>query len=241
MFENSIHFQHPGQKSAISHSTSHYDSLIIPAQYIITKPDNLSGLLNRLMQEDGIEFYINPQLPRYRRGDDFRKDTGELSEWNQNISEYYGKPISKLLSEQDNLEYSDLAEDEREAVIEQCCDLQTDFLNRGSIQNPLSQYYEAAEMETVELVPRAVVPWYVKIETVSDVTTNEDIINYAVDYVDMPVKPCLFVEQGFIEDKGQRRILVDMVEDVDISEVFLWIEDVDNIDSVPRTYMAIIE
>ena len=241
MFENSIHFQHPGQKPAVSHSASEYDSLIIPAQYVITKSERLSGLLNRLMQEDGVEFYINPQLPRYRRGSDFRKDTGELSEWNQNIAEYYGEPISGLLSEQENLEYTDLDEEEKKEVIEQGCDLQTDYLDSGTVQEPLSRYCEPAGMETVELVPRAVIPWYVKIEGVTDISINEEIIRHAKSYVDLPLKPCLFVEKDFIRDEGQRQMLVDMIDDVDLSELFLWVEGVGNTKTVPRTYIAIID
>lgn len=241
MFENSVHFQHPGQKPAISSSASQYDSLIIPAQYEVTKSESLSGLLNRLMQEDGIDFYIDPQLPRYRRGSDFRKDTGDLTEWNQNISEYYGDPISRLLSEQKNIEYTDLDDADQYEVIKQGCDLQTEFLDSGSVQNPLSRYYEAAGMEKIELVPRAVIPWYIKIENISDISTNEEIIKRAKDYVDMPVKPCLFIEKSFIQMEGRRQLLIDMVENIDVSELFLWIEGVDSTETVPRTYMAIIE
>ncbi|WP_152422185.1 hypothetical protein [Natrialba asiatica] len=236
MIENSVHYLHEGERPAIDKSVAMYDSLIIPAHFVAARYENLSGFLNRLKNNHGTEYYINPQLPRYRKGDDFRKDTGDISEWNQSLLDYYDPLVKDILSEEGNIRFRDLTSQEQKKVVKQSCDFQLNFLEDAPEQENLSRY----GIDTVELVPRAIIPWYVKMKSQADIASNQRTIKYATDYLDAPIKPCLFFEKDLVKNEDFKRGLTSLVDDSDIQEVFVWIEDLDKPNTTTREYVNTI-
>lgn len=235
MFENTVRFNHKGERAAIEHSRQSIDSLLIPEHFVASNPDYLAGFLNNQLDTE-IEFYIDPALPKYRRGDGFRNDNGDLRGWHQALVDRYGGPVERVLNQQRNLEFEDLSEEELEEVIETQCELQLETIE-ASGEGKLSQYFE---VET-ELRPRAVTPWYVKIEDVSDLNKNRDIIELAQNFTDAPLKPCVFMELDFAADSANRRAVVQMLDKTGVSEVFLWIEGLGKRAADPMDYVATLD
>lgn len=241
MFENSVHFNHFGETSAIEKSAAEIDTLIIPAHFIVAKRNQVAGLLHRLMKDHGIDYYINPQLPDYRIGDNFRDEKGELSTWNQSLVDYFGSPVQDVLGKQQNLQYRQLDQDQRREVIEQICKLQLTIaeedVSNESTQDTLSKYEEIE----INLQPRAVVPWYVKIESSNGLRINGQIISFATSYTDYPVKPCFFVDKTFIRTHENRNQLARTLNECEVDEIFLVVEGLDTTETVIEEYVHVID
>ncbi|SDM50568.1 hypothetical protein SAMN04487949_1890 [Halogranum gelatinilyticum] len=225
MFENSLHYYTFGEYKEIERAAPYYDSLIVSSHFVVTETDKIAGTLSNLQPEQQIDFYVQPYLPEFRKGDNFRKSNGELRSWASNLAEYYGPPISDVLENRSNLNYFDFSREDQKKIIEKSCDLQLDLLDEAS-ENKLGRYLDSV----ASLTPRALVPWYVKINSRPDIRANEEIINYAAEYSDCPVKPCFYVDKSFIHTESNRREIVRAVEEAPVREVFLWIDGFDKRD-----------
>jgi len=235
MFENSLRYNHTGEWRAIERTRDYYDSLVIPAHHAVTKADDIAGLLNNQIGSD-VEYYIDPVLPRYRKGDGFRTEEGDLSKWHQLLVDRYGDPISRILNEQRNLSLLDLDDSERRSVVQTQCELQLELIEEAG-EDKLAKYFD---VET-ELRPRAVVPWYIKITRPENIALNEQIINIASESVEAPIKPCIFVSLTALNRSEIRREIVKMLERVGVEEAFLWFEEMGKREAEIMDYAAASE
>ena len=121
-------------------------------------------------------------------------------------------------------------------MIHQQCDLQVDLIT-DSGQSKLERYGVGSDC----LRPKAVIPWYVKIESEDDLVTNRRIIEIAKSYCDLPIKPCLFVAQEFLSDISARDLLLDFVSEIGVDEVFLWVASLQKREQGVMQYATVAE
>ncbi|MBC9988404.1 hypothetical protein E4P24_18845 [Haloferax sp. AS1] len=236
MFENTLRYNSNGETTVIKETAEYVDSLLIPAHFVIDDPRKIAGLIDNLDRKYDLNFYVDPRLPTYRIGDNFRDEVGDLREWDQFLVNYYGKPVSSILLRKGNLTVSDLDSEELRKVIHRQCDLQVDLIT-DSGQSKLERYGVGAD----SLKPKAVIPWYVKIESPDDLESNRRIIEIAKDYCDLPIKPCLFVTNEFLSDSSTRNLLLELVSDIGVDEVFLWPASLEKRERGVMHYAAVAE
>lgn len=236
MFENTLRYNSNGETTVIKETAEYVDSLLIPAHFVIDDPRKIAGLVDNLDRKYGLNFYVDPRLPTYRVGENFRDEVGDLREWDQLLVDYYGEPVSSILLRQGNLSVNDLNSGELRQVIHQQCDLQVDLIT-DSGQSKLERYGIGSD----SLKPKAVIPWYVKIESQDELEPNRRIIEIAKDYCDVPIKPCLFVAQEFLTDSSTRNSLLEFVSEIGVDEVFLWVEGLQKRERGVMHYAAVAE
>jgi hypothetical protein len=232
MFENTLRYNHRGEQKAVKEAAEHFDSLLIPAHFVAASPRKIAARVERLKTDHGTEFYIDPQLPEFRVGENFWEKPNKLGEWNQALIDYYGKPISDILRKSGNVSPLDLSEEQLRDVVRKQCDLQLDMVADGA-QTKLEQYIDI----DVELRPRALVPWYVKIQSTRDLRINRKTIEMAQNYEDYPVKPLFFVTPDFLQQSSRRETLVNTIEECGVREAFIWVEGFSKRDLHPMDYV----
>jgi len=220
MIERTVRYNHNGETAAIRETADYYDSIILPSHFVADDPRKIAGLIERLGTEAGIEFYIDPRIPSYRVGDNFRSESGELRDWDQALVDYYGNPIEEILQIKPNLSIDDLTESELHEVVRQQCEFQLSMV-MDAAQDKLSNYIKVDK----SLRPRAIIPWYIKIESTEDLNRNKKIIDITQEHFDFPVKPLFFVTPQFVSQDAAVSSLVEAISDCAVPEVFLWIED----------------
>jgi len=223
MFENSVHYLSWADRPALNQCPNEYDSVILPSHLVLAAQGTVPTFVNTLSDDHDIDFYIDPAITQLRAGDNFRKsESGELRSWISQMVGYHGDAVERILEQEQNLKYPDLSDSEAQALVESVCEFQENFIEDAADQ-------AAGKYVTVsDLKPNAVIPWYIKIRGYSDIMTNEKIIKYAKQATDLPLRPCIFVTKQFINDVNARKSITEMLDENDISEVFLWIEDLDN-------------
>lgn len=236
MFENSIHYLSFADRNILEQAVDDYDSIIVNAQVVAGGQGQVPVFIQQLIEDNDIEYYINPQIPEFRVGDNFRKSSGNLRQYTQKLVEVHGNPIEHHLSNNSNLKYSGLADSEIQSVCEAVIDFQQDFVYVKV--NEATGKYETPE---THLRPKAVIPWYIKIDEHEDIARNKDIIERSLVYSQEPVKPCLFFTKRFLRDATNRTGMAAMLEELDIENAFVWPEDFDKSEVTTSQYLHLID
>lgn len=233
-FENSLHYNHLGEGSAVDKAAEYVDSLIIPAHFAAFHADTIAGRVSNLDQE----YYIDPHLPEFRIGDNFLTDSGDLSPWSDALAESYGSVVTDPLQERGNLRYSELSRDNQREIAELTVDFQLNILDEHA-DSTLARY----ELEDVDhdLLPKAVVPWYIKLCSGGELEQNKQVISDTAEYTDHPIKPCFFIERPLIADAEFRERIARYLDDTPVTEVFLWVEGLGKRDSKAGHYVHITD
>ncbi|OIB58042.1 hypothetical protein [Natrialba sp. SSL1] len=234
MFENSLHYNHPGEGPSVDRSSEYIDSLIIPAHFAIEHAEQVSGRVSNLEQE----YYINPYLPTFREGDNFLEDSGNLKQWSHRLVDFYEDIVVSKIQEEGNLRYQDLSRENQRNVVETTVDFQLEILDEHA--DSTLKRYSLSDAE-YDLLPKAVIPWYVKLSTEKDLEYNKQIISDTVEYTDHPVKPCIFMKRRLVTDVNFREGLANYLGDAPINEVFLWIEGLDKRESSRGHYVSTVD
>lgn len=233
-FEHIVHYSHPGEKDAIQQAAADYDSLMIPAHFASARPSKIATLVAKVNRKESVGYYIDPALPQFRIGNNFRNEDAELNSWMQSLVKQYDQLLGDHLSEQSNLAYFDLDRDEQRAIVHQQLDIHTDIL-QGRYQEELDKYLDQ-DLETPQ--PEALIPWYVKIETIRDIDANSQIIRDALEYTDFPIKPCYFIDHKFLRSAQNRQSIAESADNLNINQLFIWIDDLKDTEALTRTDFA---
>lgn len=189
--------------------------------------------MNNQVDDEELGYYVDPVLPRYRKGAGFREDNGSLSPWHKALINKYGEPFSTVLDENRNLEIRHLTEEEVQTVIHKQCDLQMNAISNAG-ENKIRRYLD----REMDLLPEAIVPWYVKIRRLEHLENNRSIIEIATEYAEHNVKPCIFVTKSFIAEEDNRGKIVKMLNSLNVSDMFLWVDGMDKRETDPMTYAS---
>ena len=231
MFENSLHYVAFNDRECVERAVDDYDSLIIQTHIVVGGQGQITPRLNRLYQDEDIEFYIDPAITQLRVGDYFRDDDGELSEYWKKWAKQVGDPVYSHLKQHRNLSATDFSEDERQAISKSLCDLQENFVKNSAIREA-DKYAQIS----ASLGPKAVIPWYTQITDSSDIAQNRELIENFQQYADTPVKPCIWVSKSFLKDSEGIQSIANLLEEVDVSEAFIWVDELSKKNTTVREY-----
>lgn len=220
MFENTLRYSTFADRSQVENRIESYETLIVPSHLLVGGKNAVPPLIHQLHEAGEIEYYIDPAITEFHRGYSFR-DGGEIKQWHTKLLNELGNPIDEVMGNNRNLVYEDLDPDQRDDIIESVCDLQESFVQEA-VEEQMGKY-EPALME--DITPRAVIPWYVKIEDFEDLEPNRYIINQTKEITDLPVKPCIHVDKSFLSDINARQSIAELISDSGLDEMFLWIDN----------------
>lgn len=235
-FENSLHYVSFADRPVVEDSVEEYDSLILPSHLIAGGSGAVPTLLNRLVSENEVEFYIDPAITQLRVGTNFLgEDNEELGQWFEKLTDALGSPVPDIVKEKTHIKYDNHDKETLEQIAEAILDFQENFVYE-SAQAASGKY----DIISDQLSPRSVIPWYVKITEPADVSKNRHLIEHAISYSSIDVKPCIFTTKRFLRDQTYRASVVAMLEDTGPDEVFLWIEGMDKSTDI-GPYLNIID
>lgn len=234
-FENSLHYLSFGDRPTVKASAPEYDSIILPSHLIIGGQGKIPTLINTLVKEEDIDYYIKPAITEFRAGTNFLDGEG-FSPWFEKLVDYYGSPISEVLSSNSHLRFRNISESTCRGICSQVAEFQETFV-RDIAEEAAGKYEEITD----DLVPKAIIPWFELISEVEDVTTNRKIIRYTQSATDQPIKPCVFVKLEFLGDINHRKAITSMLDDEDISEVFLWVDELAKSETNIDGYLDVID
>lgn len=233
MFEATLRYNTLADKDAIETSLEYLDSLIIPARMLAANRKALPANIQNYADEAGVSYYINPTLPDFRVGDNFRDDKDNVRPWHWRYVEALGEPLEMLLEQQPNLDAAHLSSDQIESLTTASIDFQESFV----IQQLSEERDRYDPIENVEAyAPEAIMPWYHKISSEADLVPNDTILEVATDAADLPLKPCLFVTKSFIARESNREALAELLTGHGIQQCFVWIEDLDKHETPESQY-----
>lgn len=234
-FENTLRYSTFADRSQVENRIESYETLIIPSNLLIGGQNAIPPLVHQLYESGEVDFYIDPTITEFHRGVSFR-DGGEIKAWHQKLIEELGAPLEMLMEENDNLVFSELTEEEVQNISKAVCRLQRDFIAKA-VEEQIGKY-EAALIEDIS--PRAIVPWYVKIEENEDIAHNLDIIGYSEDCSDIPLKPTIHVDKEFLSSSSERERIAQEYANSGVSEVFLWVDDLKKSETMISEYVDVI-
>ncbi|WP_424016228.1 hypothetical protein ACOZ4N_00225 (plasmid) [Halorientalis pallida] len=233
MFEATLRYNSPSDKDTIASSTEYLDSLVIPARMLTANRKALPSNLQNYADEAGVSYYLNPTLSDFRVGDNFRDEKGNIRSWHLKYIEAIGDPLEKLLQNNSNVSAAHLPPEQIESLTAASVEFQENFVI-DQLTEERDRYDPIEDVESY--APEAVIPWYHKISQESDLQTNDTILSAAVDASDLPLKPCLFVTPSFIAQETNPEALADLLLKHDLSECFVWIEDLDKHETAESHY-----
>lgn len=221
-------------QSVVEKTSANYDSLIISAHFAAKHPDIVSGKLSLLPD---VEYYIEPRLPEYRRGDNFWDTKGkEVSQWDRALLEYYGDPLESELMSIGNLDPNLLGSSDTSSILESCCDFQEQYLERNGSEK-LSHF----GLDVDPQPPKAVIPWFVQVSSHDDLELTKSLCKSALEYTNLPVKPCIWVKRSFITSYENRVKIAACLDELPVSESFILIDELDKRDTKNGHYQSAID
>jgi len=237
MFENSVHYLTFNERGAIESTADEYDSIILPSHLIIGGAKKIPTLLNRLRDDYGTEFYINPAITQLRAGTNQLGDNNqELSEWFRKLVDEHSEVVEDQMHSGFDLKYNDLTHVEVQEICNSVVDLQENFVLNAARE--VSGKYETVPDD---LGPKCVIPWYKKITSPEDIPINRELIELSQKYASRPCKPCFFLTSEIISDRTNIDSIVEVLEKTRVDEIFLWIEDFGKDETTIREYRDAIE
>lgn len=235
MFETTLRYNNPNNKDPIETQTNYYDSLVLHSHLLAYSKKTVPLRLRNLIVDHDVEYYIDPISADFRAGDDFRKGD-DLKQWHQRYVDTLGEPLTTILEENANADASQFDPVELRDVSESVVDFQETYVERM-----VDEHADKYEDFDVDLRPKAITPWYHKIQNSSDVSPNRTILEASQEAADLPLKPCLYVTKQFLRDVTNRNSLADLVEGFDIDECFLWVDDMSKHTTSERQYKNVLD
>ncbi|WP_336361810.1 hypothetical protein [Haladaptatus sp. ZSTT2] len=236
-FENSLQYVTFADRTQVENRTDDYDSLILPSHLLSGGKKAVTALLKNLIEDDGVEYYIDPTASQFRRGRNFRNADDSLKAWHSKLVAELGYPFTLLQGDEKNIIYQELDRTDRIGAIESVCDFQQSFV-ANSVEENVGKY---EIIDTSNLYPRAIIPWYTKVHNYEELAINKEIISHSIDYCDLPVKPCIHITMEFLRDANARNAISELVKEFELAEVFLWIDDFDKTEANVTDYFNAID
>ena len=237
MFEATLRYNSNSDKHPIETSGEFLDSLITPGRMLAANAQALPSNLQNYADEYGIEYYIEPSLADFRVGTDFRDESNNLREWHTKYATQINDRLTSLLAEHRTVSAADLPDDDLKAFTKADVVFQENF-----VPNQLDEQrgkYEDLDQDAYR--PKAVVPWFHKIQAESDLEVNSKILDAAREAATLPLKPCLFVEQEVLSYAENRRQLAKLLTVHGIDQCFVWVEGLAKHETDEDTYVWVAE
>lgn len=235
-FENTLQYVTFADRTQIENRIDNYDTVMLSSKMLAGGKKAVPALLYNLVEEHDLEYYINPSSAQYRRGSNFRSG-GDVKAWDSKLIDELGHPFERLRDEKSNIIYSKLSDSDKQAVVESVCEFQGEFVP-SAVEENVGKY---SPVSTADLSPRAVIPIYTKIDNYIDLELNREIIEMANAYSDLPIKPCIHVTKSFLTDINHRISIADLSDEFNLSEIFLWIDNLKKQEVGVQTYMNVID
>lgn len=238
MFEATLRYNSNSDKQPVETSGEYLDSLLIPGRMLSANAKALPSDLKNYADEYGIEYYVEPSLPDFRVGNDFRDETESLRKWHAKYADQIGTRLKSLLAEQRTVDPSDLTDGDIHTLTAASVAFQEDFV-ANQLEEERGRYDGVDDPEKYR--PQAVIPWFHKIQTQEDLHVNDTILDAAEDSATLPLKPCLFVKKSVLRHAENRNQLVKLLQSHDITQCFVWVEGLDKHETSEREYVHIAE
>ena len=237
MFETTLRYNSPNNKHAVEGELARFDSVMIDGKMLAHSSKAIPQLIYRLRNERSIEYYVEPILSQFRRGDDFRYADGTLKSWHEKYVKEIGDPLKKHLRSETNADPRRMEEDEIRDITLSSVLFQEEFI-KHQVEEESGKY---EEVDTEGLLPKAVIPWHHRINEVEDLGPNRTILETAVEESFVPVKPCIHTTKKFIRDTSNRTALAELATDYDLDECFLLVEELGKHSTFESTYRNVID
>lgn len=237
MFESTLRYSAPFDKDPVLTHHSKYDSLMVRSHLLAYASKSVPKRIHDLVTNHGVEFYIEPMVWDFRAGTNFRKSNGNLKAWHAAYADALGDTFSTTLQTENHVDAAQMDDAEIKQVSEAVVDFQEQFLI-DSLQAGVGKY---EDIDVDHLVPKAVIPWIHKLAAGSDIPIFNKILKYSVQSTDLTVKPCIYVTKEFIRDVTNRSTTIEVVDDLDIESIFLWVDNLDKRFTTERNYRNLID
>lgn len=238
MFEATVRYNNFNDNEVLDTVPSYYDSLLVAGKMVAHSTKAVPARLQQLSDNYGIEYYVDPTLPDFRIGDDFQKN-GRIKEWHWKYIDRLDPVLKELLSKRKNVDASGIDPNDRELIARSAVRFQENAVVEAIEDGGTSKY--ASSIDPTDYQPKAVVPWYHKIDSSPDLEVNEHIIEVSNDESELPLKPCLFLTKPFVRRSSNQPELTHLLVSKDIDQCFIWIEGLDKKDTDQSLYERIIE
>ena len=237
MFEATIRYNNFNDSEILKTVPECYDSLLIPGKMVSHSTKSLPTRIRNLVDDYGTSYYIDPTLPDFRIGNNFRED-GQIKNWHVKYIDEIGAGLGDLLEQNGNVDASKITAEQREDIVRSAVRFQEQAIPNRIADNA-SKYEDIENLSNYE--PAAVIPWYHKIRSDDDVRINDHVLNVATDEANLPLKPCIFVTQEYVQQLSGRQKILDILAENNIEQCFIWIEDLDKRETGQQVYKQIIE
>lgn len=235
-FENTLQYVTFADRTQVEYRVDCYDSLLLSSHLVTGGKKAVTTLLQKLVTEKDVEYYINPSSTHFRRGSNFRKSNGDIKQWHSKLISELGEPFERLKDRDDNLRYEDLTDEDFNEAAQSVCEFQEEFVPEVVEENA-GKY---VSVDTDLLSPKAVIPLYTKIRDYPDINVNKESISVAKDTTGLPIKPCIHVTKEYLGDINFRNNLIDLVSDERVGQCFLWVDNLDR-DTKTEEYKDVID
>ena len=233
MFEATLRYNSNSDKQPIETSLQYLDSLLVPGRMLAANAKALPSNLQNYIDEAGVGYYIDPSLTDFRVGNDFRDESGGVRQWHWEYVDQIGRLLQELLAKQDNVDASNLTDDDIETLVDASVRFQEQFVPT-QLQEQVGKYDTISDPDAYR--PEAVIPWYHKIRTPGDIKVNSTILTAARESATLPLKPCLFVTKDILRSESHSEQLIELLSEADIEQCFLWVENLDKQETGEHDY-----
>jgi len=237
MFETTLRYNSPNNKHAVEGELARFDSVIIDGKMLAYSSKAIPQLIYSLRNERSIEYYVEPILSQFRRGNDFRYADGTIKSWHDKYVEELGDPLKRHLRSETNADPRRMEEDDIRDITLSSVLFQEEFI-KSQVEEESGKY---EDVDTEGLLPKAVIPWHHRINETEDLGPNRTILETAVEESVVPVKPCIHTTKEFIRDTSNRTALTELATTYDLDECFLLVEELGKHSTFESTYKNVID
>lgn len=237
MFETTLRYNSLNNKHAVEGELPRFDSVMIDGKMLAHSSKAIPQLIYRLRNERSIEYYVEPILSQFRRGNDFRYADGTLKPWHEKYVQEIGDPLKEHLRSETNADPRRMEEDEIRDITLSSVLFQEEFI-KNQVKEETGKY---EEVDTEDLLPKAVIPWHHRINETEDLAPNRTILETAVEESVISVKPCIHTTKEFIRDTSNRTALAELASAYDLDECFLLVEELGKHSTYESTYKNVID
>lgn len=224
MFEATLRYNSNSDKHPVATSGKSLDSLLIPGKMLAANSKALPTNLRNWYDDYNITYYIQPTLSDFRVGNNFRDSTGGVRTWHWDYAKEIDPLLEELLRKQNNVDASELSEDELRQLTKSSVKFQESFVP-DQLEAETGKYESISNPK--EYSPKAVIPWFQQIRDGRDLKVNQDLLDVVTDVAELPLKPCLFLKKEALHSDSLPDQLTDLLTSRDIDQCFLWIENLD--------------
>ncbi|CQH55197.1 uncharacterized protein HHUB_2197 [Halobacterium hubeiense] len=237
MFETTVRYNNNNNKHPVETQPEFYDSILFEPHLVAFNSDATKEKIYDITGSEGIDYYIDPGLAEFERGRNFRKENGDITDWTRAYLRHLGDPLSSILEERGNANPEKMTEQDISEIAASVVRFQETFAT-DAVNVDLSNF---ADIGSPPAEPKKIIPWYNKIDDESKISTAKTILNASQDAATIPLKPCVYTTKSMISDAGTRSNLIDLVDELDVSECFLIIEGLDKRETGQSVYENVIK